>query len=193
MMLKIGLTGGIGTGKSFVAQLFAKKGIPVYDADSHAKNLYSDAEVIHEIEKALGSDIVDHGQVNLKKVSDLIFSDLHSRELVEAIIHPRLMNDFSIWCSSQNNDIVIMEAAILFEAHFDPLFDFIITVDAPDDLRITRLQERNPSWSLQNIQQRMFSQMSQAEKCHRSDFVIYNDNTQSLLTQIEVFLAKIVK
>ncbi len=193
MMFKIGLTGGIGTGKSFVAELFAKKGIPVYDADSHAKNLYLDEEVIHEIEKALGPNILEHGQVNLKKVSDLIFSDLHARELVEAIIHPRLMNDFAIWCSSQNNDIVMMEAAILFEAHFDHLFDLIVTVDAPDDLRISRLKLRNPSWSLQDIQQRMFSQMSQADKCHRSDFVIYNDNTQPLQKQIEVFLAKIVK
>lgn len=192
-MFKIGLTGGIGTGKSFVAELFAKKGIPVYDADSHAKNLYLDEEVIHEIEKALGPNILEHGQVNLKKVSDLIFSDLHARELVEAIIHPRLMNDFAIWCSSQNNDIVMMEAAILFEAHFDHLFDLIVTVDAPDDLRISRLKLRNPSWSLQDIQQRMFSQMSQADKCHRSDFVIYNDNTEPLQKQIEVFLAKIEK
>lgn len=192
-MYKIGLTGGIGTGKSFVAKLFTQKGIPVYDADSHAKNLYSDNEVLHEIEKALGYDVIDQGQVNLKKISDLIFYDLHARELVEAIIHPRLINDFSIWCSLQNNDIVLMEAAILFEAHFEHLFDFIVTVDAPDDLRITRLKERNPSWLLQDIKQRMCSQMSQAEKCHRADFVIYNDNTQSLLPQIDVFLAQIEK
>lgn len=192
-MLKIGLTGGIGTGKSFVAKLFTQKGIPVYDADSHAKNLYSDAEVIHEIEKVLGHDIVDQGQVNLKKISDLVFSDLHSRELVEAIIHPRLMNDFSIWCSSQNSDIVMMEAAILFEAHFNHLFDLIVTVDAPDDLRITRLKERNPSWSVEDIEKRMCSQMSQAEKCYRADFVIYNDNSQPLPSQIEVFLAQIEK
>ena len=86
-----------------------------------------------------------------------------------------------------------MEAAILFEAHFDHLFDLIVTVDAPDDLRISRLKLRNPSWSLQDIQQRMFSQMSQADKCHRSDFVIYNDNTEPLQKQIEVFLAKIEK
>lgn len=192
-MIKVGLTGGIGTGKSFVAKLFTDRGVPVYDADKEAKKLYALPEVLSEVKSQLGEAFVINEQIDFKAITTHVFSDLAFRKKLEQIIHPKLKNNFLSWCHQQQAAIVMMEAAIIFESNFQTLFDYIITVDAPPEVRIERVKQRNPLLTEENIEQRMAAQLSQAEKCKRADFIILNDEIEPLSPQVEKVLEKIKK
>lgn len=192
--LALGLTGGIGTGKSYVARFFEQLGIPIYYADEEAKKFYYDKEVIEEIEKKIDSQIVVNGSIDFTKLKKILFSNKKKRISLEKIIHPRVKEDFLRWKEEQENEIVIMEAALIFEANFQTLFHYVITVDAPEELRIQRISQRNPNWTLTEIHQRIDAQLPQNEKCNRADFIISNDTTDyELRKQINKILLKIKK
>jgi dephospho-CoA kinase len=173
-MQKIALTGGIGTGKTFVSKFFVDVGIPVYNADEEAKKLYDEPEIIRLIVAKFGQEVLTNSKVDFYKLASLIFDDSEKIRQINGIIHPVLMEHFNNWAEQQNCRDVILESAIVFEAGLDHYFDFIITVDAPFDVRLNRIKIRNPSLSEEDIRKRINSQMEQSLKCEKADLVIFN-------------------
>lgn len=186
-MIKIGITGGIGSGKSFVAHLMEKKGIPIYYTDDRAKQLMVSNDVIREkLINLLGKEVYQkNGTLNKKLLADYIFSGTENAALVNAIVHPIVKSDFKQWAlQHESAKIVAMECAILYEAGFDDAVDTTTMVYAPLEIRIRRAMQRDQATE-QQIRSRINAQMSDEEKCKRADFVIYNDEIHSLPTQIE--------
>jgi dephospho-CoA kinase len=177
-MLRIGLTGGIGSGKSTVSKIFKTLGIPVYNADGEAKRFYLEDDVRVKIQDIFGT-------ADLKEISRQAFSEPQKLRKLNAIIHPKVMDDFSRWADEWANKVsfVIMESAIIFENNLEKYFDKIIAVEAPEELRMQRTVARD-NIPEDEIRKRMAAQMSEQERCSRADFIIINDNIQPLLPQI---------
>jgi dephospho-CoA kinase len=173
-MLKIGLTGGIGTGKTYISRHFVEMGIPVFYADEETKKLYHEPEVQALLHRQFGNLIFTDKQLDFKKMGKLFFASPEALQEVNALIHPLVTERFNHWMTQQQSKVVIMESAIIFEAGLAPLFDKIFVVDAPLAVRIQRLQARNPEWSEADIRQRINAQMEQEEKCGLGDLVIWN-------------------
>ena len=185
-MLKIGITGGIGSGKTTVCQIFATLGIPIYYADVRAKEIMvTDADVIHQIKKLFGSDAYDeNGQLNRKQIADKAFHDKNLLQQLNAIVHPAVFKDTLEWYQTHNNKAyTLYEAAILFESGSYKLLDKIITVFAPIEDRIARTIKRDKI-SRNEVLERIDKQLSEDEKMKRADFVIYNDHSQPLIEQV---------
>lgn len=173
-MKVIGLTGGIGSGKTTVAEMFSELGVPVYIADTEAKKLTNSSNVIRgELIHLLGEEAYLGEVLNRKFVADKIFNNKELLQAVNAIIHPRVAAHFKIWASKQKYPYVIQEAAILFENGSYRNFDKIILVTAPKDLRIARVASRDNA-SCSEVEQRMNNQWSDDKKKKLADFVIEN-------------------
>ena len=140
-MQKIALTGGIGTGKTYISKFFVDFGIPVYYADEEAKKLYDEPEIITLIATQFGGSVITDRKVDFHKLAKLLFDNSDHINRINKIIHPILMERFNDWAELQNSQYVMLESAIVFEAGLDHYFDFIIAVDAPYDLRLNRLRE----------------------------------------------------
>ena len=190
----IGVTGGIGCGKSYVSAKMQLHGIPVYDSDSRAKLLTATDPVIME---AL-SDLVGPtlycpcgcGVMQKEVLAQFIFGNPGNMAKVNAIIHPRVRDDFKRWADGlESKEFCILESAILFESGFDKEVDFTVCVDAPLELRIRRCVKRDNT-TAQAVVARINSQMDQEEKCSRADFVIVNDDVQALEPQIDALIDK---
>ena len=190
----IGVTGGIGCGKSYVSAKMQLRGIPVYDSDSRAKLLTATDSVIKE---AL-SDLVGPtlycpcgcGVMQKEVLAQFIFGNPENMAKVNAIIHPRVRDDFKRWADGlESKEFCILESAILFESGFDKEVDFTVCVDAPLELRIRRCVKRDNT-TAQAVVARINSQMDQEEKCSRADFVIVNDDVQALEPQIDALIDK---
>ena len=173
-MVKIALTGGIGTGKTHLSKHFVEMGIPVFYADEEAKKLYSEPEVILFFSTTFGDLVISDGKIDLKKLSDLIFSDEKARMQVNQYIHPLIFKRFNQWGKKQNCDIIMMESAIVFEAGLEHHFDKIIVVDSPMEVRLERIRKKFPHWSEDDILKRIATQLSQVEKCKRADLILLN-------------------
>lgn len=173
-MQKIALTGGIGTGKTYISKFFIDFGIPVYYADEEAKKLYDEPEIMTLIAAQFGESIFTDCKIDLHKLAKLLFDNSVNINRINEIIHPILMERFNEWAELQNSQYVMLESAIVFEAGLDHYFDFIIAVDAPFDLRLNRLKERNPSLSEEDFRKRINSQMEQSLKCEKANLVIVN-------------------
>ncbi len=185
-MIVVGITGGIGSGKSIVCGIFARLGIPVYNADDAAKNLYDKyPELIVRISTEISSDSVDKsGKINRKRLAEIVFADTSKLQLLNSMVHPMVAFDFQNWKEThQGYPYVLKEAAILFESNSDKVCDKIITVVSPVELRISRLRERDKR-SKAEIEQIISTQISDEEKIRRSDFVIHNDEKQMLIPQV---------
>ena len=185
-MIVIGLTGGIGSGKSTVSRLFEIMGIPVYIADTESKRLAESSPVIREkLSKKFGKDLFEGGKLNKTLLASLIFENEENRLFVNSVIHPEVLIDFDQWKSQQTNSpAVIIETAILFEIGLHKTVDISVTVAAPEELRIRRVELRD-GLSRESIISRIRSQFPEEEKIRRSDYVIYNDDRQALIPQIE--------
>lgn len=160
------VTGGIGSGKSAVCALLGKQGIPVYDSDSRVKELYkSRRSLVPRLEKALGCPLrQDDGTLDKARLSALIFSDEGARETLESIVYPILLKDFQRWRSRQKAPFVVLESAIILSKPiFDGLADAVVLVDAPRELRIRRVMERD-GVSPQQVQRRLEAQDLPLEK-----------------------------
>ncbi|MGL4492270.1 MAG: dephospho-CoA kinase [Tannerellaceae bacterium] len=182
-MIRIGITGGIGSGKTVVAQLLDIYGIPVYLADTESKRLTEESSEIKEgLIQLFGTDIYIDGRLNKAKLASIIFTDHEALTAVNKIIHPVVKNDFKVW--SANKPIAAMESAILFESGFEDTVHYTICVSAPLETRIKRAIERD-NLSRQQIIDRINNQMPQEEKEQRSDFVVVNDGTHPLIPQVE--------
>lgn len=177
-MYKIALTGGIGTGKTYLSKHFLEMGIPVFYADDEAKKIYQDKSFIQSLCQEFGTEILfPDGQVDLKKISHIVFSDHSQLQKLNAMIHPWVMRQFEEWAVQQSSKTVMMETAIVFEGNLTSYFDKIIVADAPLELRIRRVLLRNPEMSREEILQRISKQMSQEEKCRRADLVVCTGET----------------
>ncbi|MDO5523423.1 MAG: dephospho-CoA kinase, partial [Bacteroidia bacterium] len=184
-MLKIGITGGIGSGKSVVAEIFRLHHIPVFDADTQAKNLNDTSPNIRaKLTEAFGAEIYKNNKLDRKKLAQLIFNNQENLRRANSIIHPELANHFSQWAQTQSGyPMVAIDAAVLFEAGFHAYVHKTITVLSPLETRIRRIAARD-NLSREQIESRIHSQMSDEEKVKLSDFVIVNDNKHSLLRQV---------
>lgn len=189
--LIVGITGGIGSGKSVVSRLLNMLGYPVYDSDSKAKRLNdTDEEVKRALTLAFGSDLYENGLLNRPKLASLIFQSDSNRQLVNAIIHPAVKRDFLRWAEAQDSDIVFLEAAILYESGFDAFMNKVVAVAAPEQVRIQRAMQRDNATE-QQIVNRLRAQMSQDVLGSKADFVVVNDGIQPLLPQIEALAVQL--
>ncbi|MDR0207441.1 MAG: dephospho-CoA kinase [Bacteroidales bacterium] len=172
--VKIALTGGIGTGKTYISKKFFDIGIPVFYADEEAKKIYFSAAIVSFIKENFGDSLVINNEIDVIKLSEVVFSDIEKRRKLERVIHPLVMQQFEDWVAQQEVSIVMLESAIIFEAGLEHYFDKIFVVDASTEVRIERIRNRNPHLSEEEILQRINSQMSQEEKCRKADLVIWN-------------------
>jgi dephospho-CoA kinase len=183
-MIKIGLTGGIGTGKTMVAGIFSALGIPVFYADQEAKKAYSDLQVLEKIKLLFGETIFDNQSINFIKLSNLIFSNKIELEKLNAIIHPYVLQKFENWMEDNHSaPYVIMESAILFETGYNPMFDKIIAVIAPEEVCIERVMKRD-GIERDMVLKRMSNQFSNETKVKRSDFSIQNIDGKILTSEV---------
>ena len=176
----VGLTGGIGSGKTTVAQIFKSLDVPVYNADEEAKLLMQNSTAIQqELINLLGEDCYINGQLNRSFVASRVFTNPRLLEKINAIVHPKVATHFEQWCSNQNAPYVIKEVAILFETNTQHLFDFIITVTAPVETRIQRVMDRDHK-SKKEVMSIMNNQLPDSEKINQSNFVIFNEEISDL-------------
>ena len=183
-MKKIGLTGGIGVGKTYVAKVFKRLGVPVFDADCEAKTcLTNNHELIESVKSCFGNEIYDQHVLQKEALARIVFSNKLALEKLNSLVHPIVGKRFNLWCQQQDCKLIIKEAAILFETNSYLNLDGIICVSASDKLRIQRIQQRD-QFSKEQIIKRINNQMSQRKKEERSDYIIYNDENQLVLPQI---------
>ena len=192
MMKVIGLTGGIGSGKSTVSRLLNVMGIPVYIADTESKRLTESSPVIREkLIERFGAGLYAEGKLNKALLASLIFESEVNRNYVNSIIHPVVRMDFEQWKTQHiNSPVVVIEAAILFESGFSGSVDIAVTVAAPEELRIRRVELRE-GWSRASIISRIKSQLEEEERISRADCVIYNDDRQALIPQVENLMNRV--
>ena len=191
-MLRLGITGGIGSGKSVVSKTLSVLGVPVYDCDSKAKWLQeNDADVRQKIMNLLGDDVYEGQRLNRKKMAAMIFSDATLLSKVEGIVHPAVENDFNRWCMEQKKDIVALESAILYECGLDKkCIDKVCLVYAPTETRIERVARRD-SANIEEIRRRMAKQASDDEKKLKADFVVNNFSNHSVISQVLDMMVKV--
>ena len=184
-MLRLGVTGGIGVGKSTVCQVFACLGVPIYDADQRAKELYS--ENLHlqkELIQKYGAEIYQNGALNKALLSKIVFTDKRELQWLNALVHPLIFEDYEGWCQENENAIyTIKEAAIMFESGSDKNVDAVIGVISPKALRMERVMARDGSTE-EEICDRMSKQMPQEDLHKRCQFHIHNDLEKSLISQV---------
>lgn len=185
-MLKIGLTGNIGSGKTTVAKLFESLCVPVYFTDDHIRKLNNKPEIVWQIINEFGPEAYDSNyKMNSKYISDIIFNDRDKLRKITDIVYPYLLEDFNSWCETQSIHFkyVILESAILFEEYDIKMFDKIIFVNAPLQMRIDRVIRRN-GVTKKDVLEREKNQQTPKTKIKKSDFIINNDGTQELLEQV---------
>ena len=190
-MKRIGITGGIGAGKSLVAEIIKAMGYPVYNSDERAKELTDSNPKIKEgLIHLFGEEIYQNGTLNKFALAQAIFSDDSLREKVNALIHPIVREDFNLWALAQNNSLVFNESAILFETGSFKNFDAIILVYATKELRIQRIMKRD-NCSENEVLKRMNSQFSDEEKYQLTEFRVLNDEQTPLLVQVEKIILNV--
>ena len=185
-MLCLGITGGIGSGKSYVSHIFSALGIPVYEADYQARSLYErDNRLRLALIALLGGDIYQDGVLQREVMAAKIFSNDMLLEEVNRLVHPAVMLDFTIWRRRAQREApyVIMESAIILETPFASAMDKVLTVSTPVALRFERLFRRDAA-SLEDSQRRMERQWSDAMREAKADFVVYSDGKNPLLPQV---------
>ena len=188
----IGLTGGIGSGKTMVANYIKSLGIPVYIADDEAKKIMKTEEVIDKIRFAFGKDIIENNTVNKEKLSKLVFDNPENLQRLNTIIHPLVKKHFEYWLKNYNNfPFVVKEAAILFESGSYKYCNSIITITSPLETRIQRVIVRDKT-SRESILKRIQNQWSDEEKVAKSDYIIHNLSVEDTKKQIDEVL-KILK
>ncbi len=183
-MLKVGLTGGIGSGKTVVANIFKVLGIPVFDADAAAKEIMEkDESLIKQIKNEFGDASYDGEKLNRKYLADKVFNDSYQLDKLNAIVHPAAIQAGIDWAEKQTSPYIIKEAALMFEAGSAFNLQYVIGVTAPKSLRIKRVMERS-GLTRDEVLSRMNRQISDVIKMRLCDFVIVNDEQQMILPQV---------
>ena len=183
-MLKIGLTGGIGSGKSTVAKIFGVLDIPVYYADEAAKKLVNeDEEIKSRIKEHFGEDSYSNDQLNRSYIASIVFNNPEKLDLLNFITHPATIRDADEWMKRQSSKYIIKEAALIFESGSSEHLDYVIGVYAPAPLRIKRTMERDHIIR-EEVLKRMSRQIEEEMKMKLCDFVITNDEQQMVIPQV---------
>ena len=183
--LRVGLTGGIGTGKSTVAQIFRLLGVPIYDADFMAKKLMvEDDNLITSIKAEFGDDAYLGGKLNRQFLAEKVFVNEHLLEKLNSLVHPAVARDFSNWAKHFSEKYILKEAALLFETGSYHDLDYLILVQSPLELRIQRIEERDPQRSSAQISGIIERQMPVDEAISLADYIIHNDESHMLIPQV---------
>ncbi|BAV07654.1 dephospho-CoA kinase [Filimonas lacunae] len=184
MLLKVGLTGGIGSGKSTVAKVFKVLGIPIFDADVVAKNIMAtDTALQQAIMQTFGADIFENGELNRKKLAGIVFNDAFRLEQLNALVHPAAIKAADYWMQQQLTRYAIKEAALLFEAGSASDLDYVVGVYAPKALRVQRVMQRD-STTREEVLARMSRQIDEEIKMRLCDFVVVNNDQELLIPQV---------
>ncbi len=180
----VGLTGGIGSGKSYVASLFSDLRVPIYISDIKAKELmYSNDQLKSNIIDLLGSEAYKKGRLNRPWIAQQIFNNKEKLQALNAIVHPAVAQDFAVWYAQQDSHFVIQESAILFASGGDKKCHKVILVTAPQEMRIERVVDRDTT-TKEAVMKRIQNQSSDEEKIPKSDFVIQNLDRESTRQQV---------
>ncbi|MDB5209124.1 MAG: dephospho-CoA kinase [Flavisolibacter sp.] len=193
MTLKIGLTGGIGSGKTTIAKIFELLNVPVYYADAASKRLYKiDKELMQKMKQHFGDDIYNKDELDRTKLASLVFNDPQKLELLNSLVHPPTIRDAVEWMNQQTTQYIIKEAALLFESGSNAGLDYVIGVYAPQDIRIKRVMERDNA-TQEEVLNRMARQMDEETKMKLCDFVITNNEQELVIAQVMELDRKIKK
>ena len=183
-MKKIGITGNIGSGKSYVCKMFENLGIPVFYSDDETKKLYLIPSVKKLITNRFGQEVYfDDGTLNRKLLSYHLFKNEEAMRYIESVLYPALDQHFDEWCKQQKSPYVLYESAILFEKDYQKFFNKIIFVSAPEDIRLQRVMTRDDCTE-ENVRSRMRLQLDEDMKISKADFVIYNDGIKAVEPQV---------
>ncbi|WP_055096413.1 dephospho-CoA kinase [Gabonia massiliensis] len=191
-MVTIGITGGIGSGKSLISRILKIWGYPIYDTDIEAKKIMDNSDEVKNRLVALLGNIYNNTGLDRSRMASIIFNDQIKLEKVNAIVHPAVRSDFSIWVQKQNTDIAFVESAILYEAGFNKNVAFIWNVSAPLEMRVMRVMKRS-SCTREEVLARISKQISDNERNEKSNDIIYNDGIQPVIPQLRTLLAKYEK
>ena len=184
MIIKVGITGGIGSGKTTVAKVFEVLGVPVYYADEAAKRLMNEDEILKdEIQHHFGKECYVEGKLNRKYLSELVFTNDKKLALLNSIVHPVTIADAQKWMQQQTTPYAVKEAALIFESGSQQELDYVIGVFTPIPMRIQRVIKRD-QLSREEIKARMDKQMDESIKMRLCDFVITNDEQQMVIPQV---------
>ena len=184
--LLIGITGGIGSGKSTVARIFEILGIPVYYADDRAKSLMAvKPELVSKIKNAFGENAyLEDSQLNREYLSKEVFSDPEKVKTINSLVHPVVRKDFIHWAKTQKSAYVLKEAALIFETEGEKNLDFVINVSAPLKMRVARVLARDPHRNKAQVNQIIDQQLPDEIKNEKADFVIKNVDNKLLIPQV---------
>lgn len=184
-MYKVGITGGIGSGKSSVCKMLALRGVPIYDSDSRAKQLMvTDAELVRLVSQRFGADVYVDGMLNRQVLAVRVFTDKVALAELNSMVHPAVMRDFERWAAEQQTAYVVMESAIIFEAGLDDKLDAVVAVMAPCSLRLERAMQRDGA-TREQIEERMRTQLSDDELARRAKYAIVNISLDELDEEVE--------
>lgn len=184
-MYKVGITGGIGSGKSVVSDMLHKRGVAVYNSDLRAKELMTTHEPLRrELIECFGSEVYCAEGLNRAYLAERVFGSSEELAKLNAIVHPCVKEDFERWAEAQDGDYVVLESAILFESGFDSAVDATVAVMAPTELRIERVMKRD-GVAQEQVEARMRHQLSDDERCSRSKYAIVNIELDELEEDVE--------
>lgn len=184
-MYKVGITGGIGSGKSTVCAILAEFGVAVYDSDSRAKRLMNEDNTLRErLVERFGSEVYCAEGLNRRYLAERVFGNPEELKALNAIVHPAVMDDFDRWALEQEGSYVVLESAILFEASLDRRVDVSVAVMAPEELRIERAMQRDGA-QREQIVARMNNQISDQERVERAKYTIVNIDIDNLRSDVE--------
>jgi dephospho-CoA kinase len=182
-MYSVGLTSGIGCGKTLIAKVFTTFGIPVFNSDIQAKELYKDSVFLQQIVHTFGNTIIENGKFVPQRLADIVFNDSQALKTLNALIHPKVLERYKLWQSQQTSPYTILESAIIFESNWQNHFNKIINITSPLEIVIERVKLRDKI-SEDQILQRINNQLPTQEKEKLSDYNIFHDNKTMLLPQI---------
>lgn len=182
-MYSVGLTSGIGCGKTLIAKVFSTFGIPVFNSDQQAKELYKDSVFLQQIVHTFGNTIIENGKFIPQRLADIVFNDRQSLKTLNALIHPKVLERYKLWQSQQTSPYTILESAIIFESNWQNHFNKIINITSPLEIVIERVKLRDKI-AEEQILQRINNQLPVEEKEKLSDYNIFHDNKTMLLPQI---------
>jgi dephospho-CoA kinase len=184
-MYKVGITGGIGSGKSTVCRILGEHGVAVYDADSRAKELMATSvEVRSALIESFGAECFTSEGLNRSYLAERVFNNAEQLATLNSIVHPAVIRDFEQWAEQQEGNYVVLESAILFEAKLDSRVDVVVSVLAPEELRIERAMQRDGA-SREAIVRRIANQISDDERTERSKYAIVNISLDDLYEDVE--------